>query len=139
MFDSEHASDKLLKPAMTFESEVVAIRKVKRGDAVGYGEKWRAHDEAKIATIAVGYADGYPRHAAQGTPVLVEGKKAWLVGSVSMDLISVDISGLEQVKVGDKVELWGESLPVAHVATKANTIGYDLVSGVSPRVPRVYR
>lgn len=139
MFDSQHDSDKLTKPAMTFESEVIAIREIKTGEAVGYGKKWIASSSATIATVAVGYADGYPRQAKSGTPVFINGKVAKLVGCVSMDLITIDISLNTQVKIGDRVELWGENIPVSTVAEHADTIGYDLVSGVSQRVPREYR
>ena len=138
MFDEQHQSDHLIKPAMTFESEVVAIRSIRAGETVGYGQTWCAASDSTIATVAAGYADGYPRQAKSGTPVLVNGKLAHLVGRVSMDLITIDVSHIGQVKIGDRVELWGESIAVSEVATCADTIGYDLVSGVSPRVPRVY-
>lgn len=139
MFDVPHSSDKLTKPAMSFESEVIAIREIKAGESVGYGQKWVATANATIATVAVGYADGYPRHAESGTPVFINGKIARLVGCVSMDLITIDVSDHDQVAIGDRVELWGEQIPVSLVANHANTIGYDLVSGVSARVPREYR
>ena len=139
MFDGEHSVDKQTKPAMTFESEVIAVRQLQAGEAVGYGEEWRASANTTIATVAVGYADGYPRQAKSGTPVFINGKVAKLVGCVSMDLITIDVSEHQQVEVGDRVELWGENIPVSVVAEQANTIGYDLVSGVSPRVTRVYQ
>lgn len=138
LFDGKHASDNQLKPAMSFESEVIALRDVKPGDSVGYGKGWTANKDSKIATIAVGYADGYPKQAKNGTPVLVNGKRAKLVGAVSMDLITVDVTEIGKVTIGDKVELWGVNLCANEVAAWSGTIGYDLVAGVGFRVPRVY-
>ncbi|MDQ7048788.1 MAG: alanine racemase C-terminal domain-containing protein [Enterobacterales bacterium] len=85
-----------------------------------------------------GYADGYPRQARNGTPVYIRGQFAPLVGHVSMDLISVDVSDISQVQIGDKVELWGENLSANRVAEYADTIGYDLITGISQRVKRIY-
>lgn len=138
LFDVAHSSDRLLKAAMTFESEIISIRDISKDDYVGYGQKWRAKRPSKIATVAVGYADGYPRQAKSGTPVLVNGQRAKLTGVVSMDLISIDVTDILEVKIGDRVELWGESLCANEVAGYADTIGYDLIAGVSARVPRVY-
>ena len=139
LFDRSHSSDQFLKAAMSFESEVVAIREIEKGENVGYSNKWKATRPSKIATVAVGYADGYPRQAINGTPVLVNGERASLAGVVSMDLISVDVTDLLDVSIGDPVELWGEHLSANEVAGYANTIGYDLISGVSRRVPRIYK
>ena len=124
---------------MSFVSEVVAIRDVDNGEYVGYSNKWQATRPSKIATVAVGYADGYPRQASNGTPVLVNGERACLAGVVSMDLLSVDVTDFSDVSIGDPVELWGEHLSANEVAGYANTIGYDLISGVSRRVPRIYK
>ena len=93
---------------------------------------------SKIGTIAIGYGDGYPRHAASGTPVLVNGKRVSLTGRVSMDAISVDLTDLETVEVGDPVELWGQNLSVNEVASFAGTIGYELLAGLTGRVPTQY-
>jgi len=139
LFDICHESDEHLIPAMTFESRVIGIREVKKGDFVGYSKKWRAERDSKIATIEVGYADGYPRQAKNGTPVLINGQRAKLAGIVSMDLISVDVTDIVNARMGDLVELWGENLCANEVASYADTIGYDLISGVSQRVPRNYR
>jgi len=139
LFDGPHSSDKQLRAAMSFQSEVVAIRQIEKGDYVGYSNQWQASRKSTIATVSVGYADGYPRQAANGTPVLINGERAKLAGVVSMDLISVDVTELSKISVGDPVELWGENLCANEVAKCANTIGYDLISGVSRRVPRVYR
>jgi len=139
LFDRPHKTDQQLKAAMSFESSVIGIRQIASGEAVGYGKNWVASRPSTIATISVGYADGYPRHAKSGTPVLVNGQRAILVGTVSMDLISVDVTDLSEVQIGDQVELWGEHLSVTEIASCANTIGYDLITGVSKRVPRIYK
>ena len=124
---------------MTLVSEIMAVRDVAPGEGVGYGHRWRATEHARIGTISMGYADGYPRHAGNGTPVWVKGKRAPLAGTVSMDMITVDLSGRDDVKVGDAVELWGPNIPVNEVAAHAGTIGYDILAGMTGRVPRVYR
>lgn len=139
LFDKPHSTDSLLRPVMTFETEVVAIRNIDKGESVGYGKQWLAKRPSVIATLAVGYGDGYPRQARNGTPVLIHGQRAPLAGVVSMDLISVDITDIAGVKVGDKAELWGANLCANEVAGYAGTIGYDLVTGVSSRVPRKYK
>jgi len=138
-FDKPHPQDKNLTPAMTFTSTVISIRKVEQGETIGYGGIWQAEKTSTIATIAVGYADGYPRHAVNGTPLLIAGQKASLAGRVSMDMITADISHCTNIKIGDPVELWGKSINANTVADYASTIGYDLLTGVSQRVPRVYR
>ena len=127
-----------LSPAMTMKSELVAIKEIKPGDGTGYGLDWVAKKRSIIATIAIGYGDGYPRHAPSGTPVLVNGRRVPLVGRVSMDLISVDLTGVDNAQVGDPVELWGQNLSVNEVASAAGTIGYEILTGVSARVPLVY-
>lgn len=139
LFNQPHSTDAKLKAAMSFESIVIAVRDVQKGEPVGYGSRWTAARVSKIATIEVGYADGYPRHATNGTPVLIKGQRAKLAGTVSMDLISVDVTDLDNVQIGDPVELWGEHLSANEVAQHSDTIGYDLLAGVSKRVPRVYR
>jgi alanine racemase len=128
-----------LRPAMTMNSSIVAIRKLKAGEGVGYGLDWTASKDSIIGTIAIGYGDGYPRHAPNGTPVLVNGQRVPLVGRVSMDAISVDLTGLKGVKLGDPVELWGENLNVNELARTAGTIGYELLAGLTGRVPLNYQ
>jgi alanine racemase len=128
-----------LRPVMTVTSEIMAIRDIAAGEGVGYGHRWRADGPARIGTVSVGYADGYPRHAKNGTPVWVKGRRAALVGTVSMDMITVDLTGLDDVSVGDPVELWGPNVPVNEVAAHAGTIGYDLLAGMPPRLPRTHR
>lgn len=128
-----------LKPAMTMNSEIVAIREIAAGEGVGYGHDWVARQTSKIGTIAIGYGDGYPRHAPSGAPVLINGVRAPLVGRVSMDAICVDLTGVDNVHVGDSVELWGRNLSVNEVASSAGTIGYELLAGLTGRVPLRYQ
>lgn len=127
-----------LRPSMTFTSELIAIRHIDAGEAVGYGGRWVASQPSVIGTIAAGYADGYPRHAPDGTPILVGGHLCPLAGTVSMDMITVDLTGHPGAAVGDAVELWGHNVAVNDVATRAGTIGYELLTRVSARVPRRY-
>lgn len=131
------AADFGLKPAMTFEAPVIAVRDVAVGESVGYGRRWQAERPARIATLAAGYGDGYPRHAPDGTPVWLAGRRVPIAGRVSMDLITVDVSGLDSVEVGDMAQLWGPELPVDEVAAQIGTIGYELLTRLSLRVPKV--
>ena len=133
-----HPITEQLKPVMTFHSRIIALRKVPAGETVGYGQRWTANSDSTIATLAVGYADGYPRHAPNGTPVMVNGHRVPLVGTVSMDLITVDVSDLESVNVGDRAILWGEGLPVEEIAELCGTINYTLFTGIGNRVARQY-
>jgi alanine racemase len=119
-------------------SEIFAIRNLKQGEGVGYGQDWIAKKPSRIGTIPIGYGDGYPRHAPSGTPVLVNGQRVPLAGRVSMDAIAVDLTDTEAVKTGDPVELWGENLCVNEVASAAGTIGYEILAGLTGRVPLVY-
>ena len=125
-----------LAAAMTLSSEVIALRAVVRGERVGYNGRWQAQRDSLIATVPVGYADGYPRHAADGTPVMVAGQRCALAGRVSMDMITVDVTDLDGVGIGSPVELWGSQLGVGEVAAAAQTISYQLLTGVSARVTR---
>jgi alanine racemase len=127
-----------LAPVMTLQSTVIALRKLNKGDSVGYGGIWQAQRPSLIATIAIGYADGYPRSAKAGTPVWVNGELAPVAGRVSMDMITIDVTDIAQVKIGDTVELWGENLAVETVAKYTDTINYELLTRVSARVPKQY-
>lgn len=127
-----------LIPAMTMNSEIITIKQLKPGEGTGYGQVWHADRASTIGTVAIGYGDGYPRHAPNGTPVLVNGQRVPLVGRVSMDLITVDLTGLENADIGDRVELWGQDLSINEVAVAAGTIGYELLAGLSGRVPLTY-
>ncbi len=127
-----------LRPAMTLRSEIIAIREVPAGESVGYGARWTAERPSVIGTVAAGYADGYPRHAPSGTPTLVKNQIVPLVGTVSMDMLSIDLTGHDNVALGDTVELWGQDVSVNEVAARCGTIGYELLTGVTARVPRRY-
>lgn len=123
-----------LQPAMTLASELIAIQEVEAGDAVGYGSRFVATVPMRIGIVACGYADGYPRQAPDGTPVLVEGIRTRLTGRVSMDMLMVDLTPVPSAHVGSAVELWGTQLPVDEVATMSGTIGYELLCAVAARV-----
>lgn len=127
-----------LHPAMTLTATVLAIREVPAGDAVGYNANWTASQATRVATIGIGYGDGYPRHARNGTPVLIRGQRAALIGRVSMDMISVDLSDCDGIEVGDEATLWGKQLPVEEIAECAETISYELFTGVTDRVCKQY-
>ncbi|MCB1760766.1 MAG: alanine racemase [Gammaproteobacteria bacterium] len=123
-----------LRPVMTLRSRLIAINHCRAGDSVGYGASWRVPESMPVGVVAIGYGDGYPRHAASGTPLLVNGIRAPLVGRVSMDMVTVDLRGVPGARVGDPVTLWGEGLPAEEVALHAETIAYELFCGVSQRV-----
>ncbi|MGB2115521.1 MAG: alanine racemase [Porticoccaceae bacterium] len=128
-----------LQPVMHFQSAVISIRYIRAGESVGYTANWTAQRNSTIATVAVGYGDGYPRHAPNGTPVLINGVKCPLVGRVSMDMITVDITDLNtDVEIGTDVTLWGGELSVTEVAEHCGTIGYELLTRMPARVPRIY-
>ncbi|MBE8614725.1 alanine racemase [Morganella morganii] len=129
-------ADYNLLPAMTLESKVIATHNIKSGESIGYSGKFIAKSPMKIAIVACGYGDGYPRLAPSGTPVLIEGNRCPLVGMVSMDMLCVDISHVTTIDVGSKVELWGTELLVDEVAGFSGTIGYDLTCSVTKRVPK---
>jgi alanine racemase len=126
-----------LKPVMTFESALIAVHPRRRGEAVGYGGDFVCPEDMPVGVAAVGYGDGYPRHAAAGTPVLVNGSRVPLIGRVSMDMITLDLRRQPAACVGDPVVLWGEGLPVDEVAAHAGTISYELLCQVTERIPRV--
>jgi alanine racemase len=132
-----HPNTDALRPVMTLVSSVISLRDVAAGEAVGYAASWTAERPSRIATVTIGYGDGYPRLAKNGTPVLVKGQRAPLAGRVSMDMITVDVTELDDIQVGDEVTLWGEGLPVGEVAEWADTIGYELTTRMPMRTPRV--
>lgn len=123
-----------LRPVMTLSTRLIAIRDVPRGDAVGYAGTWTAARPSRVGTAAIGYGDGYPRHAPSGTLVLVSGRAAPLIGRVSMDMITIDLTDLPDAGVGDPVILWGDGLPVERIAEAAGTIAYELLCGITGRV-----
>jgi len=123
-----------LRPAMTLSTRLVAINRIARGERVGYAGTWECPEDMDVGVAAIGYGDGYPRHAVSGTPVLVDGKRASIIGRVSMDLVTIDLRRHPEARVGDPVVLWGRGLPAEEVATCADTIAYDLTCGVTRRV-----
>ena len=137
-FFQAHAEADKLQHVMTLKSAVIALCDVPIGDSVGYANTWVAQRLSKIATVAIGYGDGYPRHAPNGTPVLIKGQRAGLAGRVSMDMISIDVTDIENVQLGDDVILWGEALTANEVASHADSIGYELMTRMPERIPRVY-
>jgi alanine racemase len=134
-FADQSAEQLGLKPAMTLTSEIIATQHLQAGERVGYGFGYEAVGEMTIGIVACGYADGYPRHAATGTPVLVNGQRARIVGRVSMDMISVDISDIPEAYIGSPVTLWGEGLSADEIGAAAGTLSYELLCKLTARVP----
>ena len=122
---------------MTLSSELIAVNMAEAGDTVGYGGAWTCPEAMPVGVVAAGYGDGYPRHAPNGTPVLVNGRRVPLIGRVSMDMVCVDLRGQPEAHIGDPVVLWGEGLPVEEVAEAAGTIAYELLCSVTQRVALV--
>ena len=127
-----------LRPVMTLHSEIIAVNNIHKGDTIGYGASYRCERDMRVGVVAIGYGDGYPRHAPSGTPVLVNGRRVSLIGRVSMDMITVDLSDDKQANVGDGVILWGDELAVEEIAASCGTIAYELLCGVTRRVPMQY-
>lgn len=123
-----------LERVMHLQAPLVAIQDRGMGDTVGYGATFQCTRPTRVGVVAIGYADGYPRHVPNGTPVMVRGRRAPLIGRVSMDMITVDLTDHPQAAVGDPVTLWGEGLPVDEIAAAAETISYDLLCAVADRV-----
>ena len=131
-----------LQPTMTLASRVLGVQQLQPGDTVGYGSSFTADTPIRIGVVACGYADGYPRHCTTGTPVLVEGVRTRLVGRVSMDMVAVDLSPVPQAGFGSEVTLWGRAgngaiLAIDEVAASGQTLGYELMCALAPRVPVV--
>ncbi len=124
-----------LKPAMTLQSEIIAVQRLRQGEGLGYGLLYRAERDMRVGIVACGYADGYPRHAPTGTPILADGQSTRTLGRVSMDMLYVDLSRLPNTGIGSPVVLWGEGLPVEDVARAAGTISYELLCALAGRVP----
>jgi alanine racemase len=131
------AADHDLRPVMTLKTELIAVNPRRKGEAIGYGGDWICPEDMPVGVAAIGYGDGYPRHAPPGTPVLVNGARVPLIGRVSMDMITVDLRELPDARVGDPVVLWGDGLPVEEIAALSGTIAYELLCCVTARVPRV--
>lgn len=126
-----------LQPVMTLQGRLIAVREVRAGESVGYGGAWTATGDCRVGIVGIGYGDGYPRHAAPDTPVLVNGVRCPLVGRVSMDMLSVVLDAVDAA-VGDTAVLWGDGLPVEEVARAAGTIPWTLLCGVTDRVRHEY-
>ncbi len=133
-FVDKTAAEFNLQPVMTLTAPIISIRQLPQGASVGYGGTWICPEDMPVGVVGIGYGDGYPRHAAAGTPILINGKIAPLIGRVCMDMLMVDLRGHEQVAIGDQAILWGKGLPVEMIAQQANTIAYELLCAVTKRV-----
>ncbi|SEH07163.1 alanine racemase [Candidatus Venteria ishoeyi] len=128
-----------LTAAMSLSSRIISIKQCQAGDTLGYGATWACPQTMPVAAVSIGYGDGYPRHAPPATPVWLNKQRVKLVGRVSMDMITLDLRECPDAQVGDKVELWGQHIPVDEIARLSGTIGYELLTGVTKRVPRYYQ
>ena len=135
--EAQENADKLI-PAMTLTSEVIAVRDVPVGESVGYACNWTADKPSRVGTVALGYADGYPRHAVTGTPVWINGQRSRIIGRVSMDMLAVDLTDLPDAGVGTEVEFWGRNVTAVEVAPLCGTIPYTLFTGITRRVHKRY-
>jgi alanine racemase len=133
-FPDRIGADHGLQPVMTLKSNLIAVRDAKAGESVGYSANWTAERDTRLGVVAMGYGDGYPRMAPNGTPVLVNGRLVPIAGRVSMDMMTVDLGPNAPDVVGDEVILWGEGLPVERVAEQVGTIPYELVLKLTSRV-----
>ena len=122
------------QPVMTLSSSLIAVRTHKAGEPVGYGGTWVSSQDTKLGVIAMGYGDGYPRNAPEGTPVLINGRKVPIVGRVSMDMLTVDLGADSQDKVGDEAIFWGKDLLIEEIAEHIGVISYELITKLTPRV-----
>lgn len=134
-FQSIVAAQFGLQPAMSLTSEIISVQQLMPGESVGYGQKFTAEHPTRIGVVACGYADGYPRHAPNGTPIAVAGVATRTVGRVSMDMLCVDLTHIPEAGIGSSVELWGKRIPVDAVAEASGTVGYELLCALAPRVP----
>ncbi len=132
--DGGNASDHGLLPVMSLQSTLISVRQVAKGEPVGYGADWFCPEAMPVGIVAIGYGDGFPRHGRTGTPIIVNGKRAQIIGNPSMDMITVDLRNVPGAKIGDPVELWGKSLAVEEVARHASTIPYELLCAVHKRL-----
>jgi alanine racemase len=134
VIEGKTGADLGFEPAMTLSTKLIAVNRIKRGERIGYAASYECPEDMRIGVAAIGYGDGYPRSAPSGTPVLVKGARAFIAGRVSMDLITIDLRGVADARVGDRVILWGGQLPVESIAAHAATISYDLTCGMTRRV-----
>ncbi len=138
-FSKNYKVQQQLQTVMTLESRLIAINFHKQGDSIGYAGNWSCPEDMNIGVVSIGYGDGYPRHAATGTPVLVNGVKTTIVGRVSMDMICIDLRLIDNVEIGATVTLWGSDLAIEEIANYSNTIAYELLCQVGKRVKFVYQ
>ena len=136
--DRDHPAAAELRPVMRLSSAIISIRELAAGEPIGYGARYVCEQATRVGVVAIGYGDGYPRHAVDGTPVAVNGKLTRLIGRVSMDMLTLDLTDQPDVRIGDPVELWGLSVSILEVARASNTIAYELLTGITRRVPRQY-
>jgi alanine racemase len=134
----DHPLTTALQPAMTLESALISVRELGAGEPVGYGGRFVCDRPTRVGVAAIGYADGYPRHARDGTPVAVNGRRTRLIGRVSMDMITLDLTGMADARPGAPVELWGATIPVSEVAQSSDTLAYQLFTGIGRRVALDY-
>lgn len=137
-YDGKTGEDLGLKPVMTLKSNLIAVRKVRKGDKVGYGATWTASRDTRLGIVAMGYGDGYPRQAPNGTPVLINGRIAGTAGHVCMDMMAIDLGPDSTDRVGDEVILWGRGLPVEKISELVGTIPYELILRLTDRVVKEY-
>jgi alanine racemase len=138
-FADKNGEELGLKPVMSLYSKVISIKALKKGETVGYGESYRCPKDCRVGVVAIGYGDGLPRQVKSGTWVLLNGKKVQLIGRVSMDMITIDLTEQPEAKVGDICLLWGKGVPIENIAESADTIGYTLLCGVTRRVQMFYQ
>jgi len=137
-FVSGNAEMDGLKPVMHLSAPLIAIQALKKGDTIGYGRTWTCPEDMNIGVVAIGYGDGYPRHATNGTPVMINGVMTQVVGRVSMDLVTIDLRSIGAVEIGMPVQLWGDRVSADEVANYSGTIAYELFCSVGERVRREY-
>ncbi|MNZ22696.1 Alanine racemase, catabolic [compost metagenome] len=136
-FEQAHPLADQLRPVMTLQSKIISVRELPAGEPVGYGARFVAERPVRVGVVAMGYADGYPRHAPDGTPVFIDGKPSRIIGRVSMDMLTVDLTNLPSAGLGSRVELWGANVPASQLASLCGSIPYQLFCNLK-RVPRVY-
>jgi alanine racemase len=138
-FGESHPSAAALRPTMVLESRLISVRELAPGEAIGYGRRFVCQSPTRVGVVAAGYADGYPRHARDGTPAAVNGQPTRIIGRVSMDMLTVDLTDQPDARCGDPVQLWGDLVPANAVADASDTIAYQLFTGLSRRVPIRYQ
>lgn len=136
--NAPHPHSGRLQTTMRLESTLISIRELAAGEAIGYGARYVCKKPTRVGVVAIGYADGYPRHARDGTPVVVKDRPSSIIGRVSMDMLTIDLSAIPDASIGDPVQLWGDQVSANDVASASNTIAYQLFTAISRRVPLCY-